>query len=184
MNRLNVCSSHQDLENPNQSNEFKRISIRGGSRGGIRFGGSGSGSGSRTSPSTRYSNTRTGVRIARPPNSQWVRTLGFFLPISRRFMHRSRSSSNRHTTSSTDSNSYYYCTSTDNPNNEIQCYSYYGDDQCCEDSNTDQPYCCGGAIPADFVPDPNRAVKCLAQVFYSLAAISFAMHVFMRWLYR
>ena len=184
MHRLNVSSSHQDVENPNQSNEFKRISIRGGSRGGIRFGGSGSGSGSRTSPSTRYSNTRTGVRIARPPNSQWVRTLGFFLPISRRFMHRSRSSSNRYTTSSTDSNSYYYCTSADNPNNEIQCYSYNGDDQCCENTDTNQPFCCSSSIPNDTVPDPNRAVKLLAQFFYTLAAITFGIHLFMRRLYR
>jgi hypothetical protein len=136
-------------------------------------------SGIRTSSSlSRYSSTRTGATFSRPNGWQWSRSAFIFLPLATRFGHRSRSSSNRFTT--TSSVTYYYCTSDIDPSVEIQCSSTNGDSQCCEDEKTQQPFCCGGDIPDDLVRDANRATQTIARIFYTLAALALCMHLFMR----
>lgn len=158
----------------------------GGSRGGgsrIPSGGGGSG-GSRTPSVTRYRNTRSGGTISRPNGWQWSRTRFVFLPISTRYMYRSGSSSNRYTTPSSSELTYYYCTSNSDTTNEIQCDSTYDDDQCCEDTQSGQVYCCGGDLPDDVLEDMNRATRSLSQVFCTLAVLALFMHLFMRRFYR
>lgn len=78
---------------------------------------------------------------------------------------------------------YYYCTSNNNASAEIQCSSIDGDTQCCEEETTQQVFCCGGKISDDFKEDPNRAAKILARLFYTLAAITLCVHIFIRRFY-
>ena len=155
--------------------------------GGIRIGGgirSGIRSGNRVSPSTtRFRNTRTGVSISRPNGWQWSRSRSTFLPLATRFYHRSSSSSNRFTTPSTSFVTYYYCTSSTDPSVEIQCSSTTGDSQCCEDGTSQQPFCCGGEVSEDFIEEANRAVQILARIFYTLAAMTLCVHLFVRYFY-
>jgi hypothetical protein len=162
------------------------IRVGGGIRGGtIRGGGSSGGSSGIRQPSvTRYRNTRTGTTINRPTGSQWSRSSLIFLPLAIRFALRSRSSSSRFTTPSTGSTNYYYCTSLVDPSTEIQCSSIDGDNQCCEDVNTQQAFCCGGNIPDYILQDMNRATQTIARIFSTLAVLALCTHLFMRRFYR
>ncbi len=164
---------------------------RGRGGGGGRFSGgarsfrsgssSSSRSGSRSSSAiARFRNTRTGATISRPSGWQWSRSRLTFLPLATRAFHRSSSSSNRFTTPAASSLTYYYCTSNSNASVEIQCSSIDGDSQCCEDETTQQVFCCGGGISEDFVQDVNQAAPVLARIFYTLAAMTLCIHIFMR----
>ena len=158
----------------------------GGSRGGSSIRG-GSSSGSRSSGSRSFStfrSTRTGSSISRPTGWQWSRSRFIFLPIATRYGYRSRSSSNRYTTSATNALTYYYCTSNDNASVEIQCSSANNDSQCCEDGTTQEVFCCGGDIPDDLQEELNRATQLVARIFYTLSALAFCMHICMRLSYR
>ena len=157
--------------------------MRGGGGSRIPSGGGGGG-GSRSPSGTRYRFTRTGGTVPRPTGWQWSRTRLIFLPISTRYFLRPGSSSNRYTTPPSSSLTYYYCTSSTDSNNEIQCDSTYDDDQCCEDTETGQVYCCGGELPDDLLEDMNRATRSLTRVFYTLAILALFMHLFMRRFYR
>ncbi|CAF4169176.1 unnamed protein product [Rotaria magnacalcarata] len=117
--------------------------------------------------------------ISRPNGWLWSRSRLVFLPLATLYFHRSRSASNRYTTPPSTSLTYYYCTSNDG-SVEIQCSSMYGDTLCCEDQTSQQPFCCGGDIPDDFVEDPNRATRRLAKIFYTLTAITLCIHLFLR----
>ncbi len=155
--------------------------IRGG--GNIRGGGVIRGGGGGGSSIARYRNTRTGTTIPRPNGWQWSRSGLIFLPISTLFFYRSRSSSNRFTTPATSSLTYYYCTQDSDPSTEIQCSSVNRDSLCCEDEKTKEVFCCGGDIPDDIVQDMNRATKTIARIFYTLAVLTFCIHLFMRRFY-
>ncbi|CAF1429085.1 unnamed protein product [Adineta steineri] len=159
-------------------------SIRTGSRtsvSGSRGSSSSSSSGSRTPSITRYSNTRTGTTLSRPTGWLWSGSRFVFLPLARRYGHRSSSSSSRFTTpSSSGTVNYYYCTSNENPSTEIQCSSIDGDTQCCEDDESQQAYCCGGNIPNYITQDMNRATQTIAKILYTLTALALCMHLFMR----
>lgn len=162
-----------------------RIGIRTGSS--IRTGGSSirTGSGIRTSSSiARYQNTRTGQSYPRPSGWQWSRSALIFLPLSTRHFYRSRSSSHRYTTPATGSQMYYYCTSDNDLSVEIQCSSTDGDQQCCEDESTHDAFCCGSNVPDYLLRDPNRAARTIAGIFYTLAALTLCMHLFMRRFYQ
>ncbi|CAM4862852.1 unnamed protein product [Rotaria socialis] len=149
------------------------------SRGRITGGGSRI-SGSRSPSSiSRFRNTRTGTSISRPNGWLWSRSRLVFLPLATLYFHRSRSASNRYTTPPSTPLTYYYCTSNDG-SVEIQCSSMYGDTLCCEDQTSQQPFCCGGDIPDDFVEDPNGATRRLAKIFYTLTAITLCIHLFLR----
>ena len=169
-----------------QSFKIRGGGIRiGGSRGGgIRTGGSrrsGSRTGGSRSPSvTNYRNTRTGASISRPNGWLWSRARVAFLPLAIRYGHRSRSSSNRYTTPSASSLTYYYCTSNTNSSVEIQCSSANGDSQCCEDTSSGRAFCCGGDIPSYITQDMSKATRAIAKLFYTLAALAFCVHLFMR----
>lgn len=154
-------------------------STRSGSSSGTRSGSSSGGS-RKPSSNTRYTNTRTGVRISRPTGWQWSRSRLIFLPLATRYFHRSRSSSNRFTTPATNHENYYYCTSNVDPSIEIQCSSTDGDSQCCEDETTHQAFCCGGNIPDYIQQDLNQTTKTIARIFYTLAALTLCMHLIMR----
>lgn len=158
----------------------------GGSRGGSIRGGSRipSGGGSRIRTGTQYRNTRTNTIINRPNGWQWSRTRFIFLPISARYFHRSRSSSNKYTTPASNSLTYYYCTSSTDASLEIQCDSTYNDDQCCEYESTGEVYCCGGDIPDDILEEINRATRTFTRLFSTLAVLALGMHLFMRRFYR
>ena len=157
-----------------------RTGTRTGIRTGIRTGG-----GTRTiTIGTRYRNSRTGVNIIRPPGSLWSRTRYTFLPVSRLYFYRSRSSTNRYTTPATGTITYYYCSTNGTTSDEIQCSSIYGDTQCCEDETTHAAFCCGGQISEDLIDDFNHATKILARIFYTLSAMALFTHILMRRFYR
>ncbi len=151
-----------------------------------RSGGSSrTGSGSRPpSPGIRYRSRSTGATIIRPAGSLWSRTRNAFLPVSRRYYYRTRSSTNRYTTPATSSITYYYCSTNSSVPEEIQCSSIDGDTQCCEDETTQEVFCCGGKISDDLVDDYNRATKLLAQIFYTLSTLALLMHIFRRRFYQ
>ena len=140
-------------------------------------------SGSRSSSTaSRYRNTRTGAAISRPSGWVWSRTRHVFLPISRTYHYRSRSSSNRYTTPATSPIGYYYCSSDSNSATEIQCHNATGDSQCCEDETNQQVFCCGGEIDSDFIADFNQGTIILARAFYTLSAATFLTHLTLkRW---
>ncbi|CAF3604999.1 unnamed protein product [Rotaria socialis] len=153
-----------------------------------RFGSIGT-SGSRISSfGSNYHSARTGASIYRPDGWLWSRTRYVFLPVSQNYVYRSRSSYNQNTTLPIASSRYYYCTpsnsSTSNTSKEIKCSSINGDSQCCEDSTTEQAYCCGGSIDGDVQKDFNKATKTIARIFFTLSVITFFMHIFMRQLHR
>lgn len=184
------CLDGEPGGNKNNLNQLKRGGTGGGGRvsGGSRGSGSrvsggasrGSSGGVRTGSTTTYRNTRTGATIQRPPGSQWTRSALIFLPIARSYSRRSQSSSNRFTTPSSGAESYYYCTSNTDPNVEIQCSSADNDNECCEQPGTGQPFCCGGDIPDDYVPDPNRALKMFTRILYTLAALALCFYFYRR----
>lgn len=131
-----------------------------------------------SSPSSRSVGARPVTRIIRPPGHIWSRSRASFLPTSSRYVYHTRSSRNRFTTPATSTLTYYYCTSNSSSvANEIQCNNKDGDSQCCEDAATQQPFCCGGDIDDDLDDDTNQAAQKWAQVFYTLAALAFFMHV-------
>ncbi|UJR21508.1 hypothetical protein I4U23_024594 [Adineta vaga] len=177
---------HHQQENQNILDEVHVEKIhqprRSRSRGGSRVSSRSSRSSSRRSSSiaTRYRNTRTGAVISRPSGWLWSRTRHVFLPVSRFYHYRSRSSSNRYTTPATSSGSYYYCTMDTSNSTEIQCYTTTGDNQCCEEETNRQVYCCGGDIDSEFSEDSNQGRKLLTQIFYTLSAIALMVHLFMR----
>lgn len=180
-----------------EAENVRMFQLRRGSSGGGRGGGgsraSSSGSrssssrtsgsrtsGSRTSGITTYRSSRTGARITRPVGHLWSRSRHTFLPISTRFAHRSRTSNTRYTTPATGSITYYYCTSSTNSTAEIQCSSETGDNQCCEDETSHEPYCCGGNISDDLSEEFNQAARQLAKIFYTLMAVVLVLHVLRR----
>lgn len=172
-----------NLENSPQNNGLSKAVRTIGIRTPIRGGSTSRGGSSVRNPirtGTTYRNTRTGTTISRPTGWVWSRSRMAFLPLSTIYLHRIRSSSNRYTTPATSSLIYYYCTSSSDTSKEIQCNNANGDSKCCEDQTNQQPFCCGGAIPDDFIEDPNRATHKLAQVFYTLAAVTLCLHLFMR----
>ena len=153
----------------------------GGGGGTIRT----SGGGSRpTSPGIRYRIRSTGANIIRPPGSLWSRTRNSFLPISRRYFHRTRSSTNRYTTPSTGPTTYYYCSTNDTVPDEIQCSSIDDNTKCCEDEKTQEVSCCSETIGDDLDDDYNRATKLLAKTFYTLAAMALLLHILRRRFYQ
>jgi hypothetical protein len=185
ISQIYIVCIHLNLEQDISSNkEMGKAAIRVVRVSGIRTSGIRTGSGTRTPSIARYRNTRTGATISRPTGWQWSRSALIFLPLARRYSHRSRSSSNRYTTPDTSSVTYYYCTSTTDASMEIQCSSVNGDMQCCEDENTQNPFCCGGDIPDDILQDMNRATQTIARLFYTLAAMSLCVHLFIRRFYR
>ncbi|CAF1651619.1 unnamed protein product, partial [Adineta steineri] len=192
-----ICQELFDLKDNEQDNAEQYIlqnklskkaairvsSIRTGSRTSVSGsrGSSSSSSGSRTPSITRYSNIRTGTTLSRPTGWLWSGSRFVFLPLARRYGHRSSSSSSRFTTpSSSGTVNYYYCTSNDNPSTEIQCSSIDGDTQCCEDDESQQAFCCGGNIPNYITQDMNRATQKIAKFLYTLTALALCMHLFMR----
>ena len=160
----------------------RRSGSRGSSRTSSRSSRSSSSSATRriSTGATRFRNTRTGAIIRRPSGWLWSRSRHVFLPVSRLYRYRSRSSSpNRYTTSATTSSEYYYCTLDANSTAEIQCLTTTGDNQCCEVETIREVYCCGGDIDSDYDAD-NRGRRLLTQIFYTISAIAFVMHLFMR----
>ncbi|CAF1924123.1 unnamed protein product [Rotaria magnacalcarata] len=180
-----IVEEQHESNNVHQINSILRRAIRlsGSSIRNVRgIRGSSSHNGGANRPTTsviRYRNTRTGTSISRPNGWLWSRSRLVFLPLATLYFHRSRSASNRYTTQPSTSLTYYYCTSNDG-SVEIQCSSMYGDTLCCEDQTSQQPFCCGGDIPDDFVEDPNGATRRLTKIFYTLTAITLCMHLLRR----
>ncbi|CAF1198649.1 unnamed protein product [Adineta ricciae] len=173
-----------DEEHMQRIHQLRRSGSRGSSRTSSRSSRSSSSSSSSTrrisTGATRFRNTRTGTVISRPSGWLWSRSRHVFLPVSRLYRYRSRSSSpNRYTTSATTSSEYYYCTLDANSSAEIQCLTTTGDNQCCEVETIREVYCCGGDIDSDYDAD-NQGRRLLTRIFYTISAIAFVMHIFMR----